>query len=378
MGTKQHKKNDKVKIKDVLEVALWFAVIIIAIVGGVALCSGGGGDKEGTAAIPTKMVGFVYDPGKQLADTTVVKVNNRLRRLMSKTTAEVAVAVVPSTGDLSIEDWSQQTFQSLGLGKKDTDNGLLLVIATDQHQARLHTGYGLEGVLPDVTCSQILRNLVNPKMEQDKLDEAVDSATLLLDSILTNPTNAAEFVSKYTAVPAAVVAHDGEQRKIAEEKSDDVTLGYWVLGIILFLILLIVIIPRTYTPRRERYKKGALLTTGKTKPLECPNCHKPQYRLTSDMVTKAPSYKKAGKGMRSYSCDACGNSAQEHYAIARLKKWSIDGILSFMVFAAKMKSPGVDAGDDDDDYTSGGGYSGSSSGDFSGGSSGGGGASSEW
>lgn len=79
--------------------------------------------------------------------------------------------------------------------------------------------------------------------------------------------------------------------------------------------------------------------------------------------------------MRSYSCDACGNSAQEHYAIARLKKWSIDGILSFIVFAAKMKSPGVDAGDD---YTSGGGYSGSSSGDFSGGSSGGGGASSEW
>lgn len=77
MGTKQHKKNDKVKIKDVLEVALWFAVIIIAIVGGVALCSGGGGDKEGTSAIPTKMVGFVYDPGKQLADTTVVKVNNR-------------------------------------------------------------------------------------------------------------------------------------------------------------------------------------------------------------------------------------------------------------------------------------------------------------
>ena len=82
--------------------------------------------------------------------------------------------------------------------------------------------------------------------------------------------------------------------------------------------------------------------------------------------------------MRSYSCDACGNSAQEHYAIARLKKWSIDGILSFIVFAAKMKSPGVDAGDDDDDYTSGGGYSGSSSGDFSGGSSGGGGASYVW
>lgn len=156
------------------------------------------------------------------------------------------------------------------------------------------------------------------------------------------------------------------------------TLGYWVLGIILFLILLIVIIPRTYTPRRERYKKGALLTTGKTKPLECPNCHKPQYHLTSDMVTKAPGYKKNGKGMRSYSCDACGNSAQEHYAIARLKKWSLDGILSFFVYASKIKSSGIS--DDDDDNCSSGadGGSYSSGGGFSGGSSGGGGASSDW
>lgn len=104
---KLQKKNDKVRIKDVLEVAFWFGVIIIAIVGGVALCSGGGGDKDAAAAIPTKMAGFVYDPGKQLADTTVAKVNKRLRTQMRKTTAEFAVAVLPNTGNLTIEDWSQ-------------------------------------------------------------------------------------------------------------------------------------------------------------------------------------------------------------------------------------------------------------------------------
>lgn len=87
---------------------------------------------------------------------------------MRKTTAEVVVAVVSNTGDLTIEDWSQQTFESLGIGKKDKDNGLLLVIATAQHEARLNTGYGLEGVLPDITCSRILRGLVNPKMAQGK------------------------------------------------------------------------------------------------------------------------------------------------------------------------------------------------------------------
>lgn len=108
---------------------------------------------------------------------------------MRKTTAEVVVAVVPNTGDLTIEDWSQQTFESLGIGKKDKDNGLLLVIATAQHEARLNTGYGLEGVLPDITCSRILRGLVNPKMAQgnessffrhEKTAESIDILRLVL------------------------------------------------------------------------------------------------------------------------------------------------------------------------------------------------------
>ena len=376
MGTKQQqKKNDKVKIKDVLEVAFWFAVIIIAVVGGVALCSRGEGDKDDAAAIPTKMVGFVYDPGKQLAETTVDKVNNRLRTLMRKTTAEFAVAVVPSTGKLTIEDWSQEAFESLGLGKTDLDNGLLLVIATDQRQARPHTGYGLEGVLPDITCSQILRGLVNPKMNEGELDVAVDSTTLVLDSILTNPDNVGEIVSKYATVPTAAVALDTESHKMAK-KDEDLRLGYWVLGTILFIILVIVIVPKVYTPRRERFKKGPRPPEKKTEYRECPACHRRKYHLTLDLVKKSPRFKNDGNGTRSYLCDACGHTDQESYTIARLKKWSLDGILAFIVYAATTKSKG---GYDDDDYSSEGGYSSSSDGGgFSGGSSGGGGASSDW
>lgn len=82
---------------------------------------------------------------------------------MRKTAAEVVVAVVPNTGDLTIEDWSQQTFESLGIGKKDKDNGLLLVIATAQHEARLNTGYGLEGVLPDIHAHVYCVDLSTPR-----------------------------------------------------------------------------------------------------------------------------------------------------------------------------------------------------------------------
>lgn len=106
----------------------------------------------------------------------------------------------------------------------------------------------------------------------------------------------------------------------------------------------------------------------------CPYCHKRKYHLTLDMVVKAPRYTNDGKGTRTYTCDACGHSDKEEYIISRLRKWSLDGFLSFIVFAATMKNTG---NDDDNDYSSGGGYSNSSSGGgFSGGSSGGGGASS--
>ena len=107
---------------------------------------------------------------------------------MRKTTAEVVVAVVPNTGDLTIEDWSQQTFESLGIGKKDKDNGLLLVIATAQHEARLNTGYGLEGVLPDITCSYCvdlstprwLRGNESSFFRHEKTAESIDILRLVL------------------------------------------------------------------------------------------------------------------------------------------------------------------------------------------------------
>lgn len=371
---KQSKKDNKVKLKDVLEVTCWVGISILAIVIGIA-CMTGDSDDNTPGLVPAEISGFIYNPDRQLALATVEKVNSRLRTLMRKTTAEVVVAVVPNTGELTIEDWSQQTFESLGIGKKDKDNGLLLVIATDQHEARIHTGYGLEGVLPDIICSRILRGFVNPKMAQGKLDAAVDSTTMVLESILTDPANADEFVSKYATVPSAVASFDRERRKMAH-KDDEIAAGYWTLGAIMFIILFIVIVPKVYTPRRARYKKGPLPTPKKTKCVECPECHKRRYHLMLDMVIKAPRYTNDGKGMRTNKCDACGHSDKEEYTIGRLKKWSLDGFLSFIVFAATMKNTGDD---DDNDYSSGGDYSNSSSGGgFSGGSSGGGGASSDW
>ncbi len=71
---------------------------------------------------------YVADPEGRLSSTTKSEVNARLQNLRDATSAEVAVAVVPSIGDYTIEDFSEKVFTRWGLGKKDNDNGVLLLM----------------------------------------------------------------------------------------------------------------------------------------------------------------------------------------------------------------------------------------------------------
>ncbi len=131
-----------------------------------------------------------------MSASTRSKVNARLQQLREATTAEVAVAVVPSIGDYSIEDFSEKVFTQWGLGKKDNDNGVLLLISPDSRRVRIQTGYGTEGVLPDIVCGKIIREAVIPNMQEDCLDCAVDEATAMISKIMTDPEYAEELRSE--------------------------------------------------------------------------------------------------------------------------------------------------------------------------------------
>ena len=99
---------------------------------------------------------YVADPGNSVSASTKAEVNKILSDLRSSTSAEVAVAVVPSIGDMTIEDFGEKLFTQWGLGKSDKDNGVLILIALDQRRARIQTGYGVEGVLPDISANKII------------------------------------------------------------------------------------------------------------------------------------------------------------------------------------------------------------------------------
>jgi len=96
-----------------------------------------------------KATGYVTDTAGVLDVGTKQGLVTLLRTLHDKTTAQVAVAVVPTTGGISAEEYAVKLFEKWGVGKKGKDNGVLLVVAVKDRTMRIEVGYGLEGAIPD-------------------------------------------------------------------------------------------------------------------------------------------------------------------------------------------------------------------------------------
>lgn len=138
---------------------------------------------------------YVSDPGNLLNTEVKSQVNKMLWDLRQKTTVEMVVAIPPSIGDTPIEMWSEQLFTLWGIGKDDKDNGVLIVIAPEQRRARIQTGYGVEGVLTDISCKNIINTAIIPNMKEGNLNQAVIDASALTVSALEDPAVADELKS---------------------------------------------------------------------------------------------------------------------------------------------------------------------------------------
>lgn len=148
---------------------------------------------------PNLMAGeFIADPGNLLSPSTKSAVNQRLKMVRDQSTSEVGVAIVPDLGDMEVEDFANRLYDRWKVGKADKDNGVLLIISPESRQARIQTGYGAEGVLPDAVVDGIMRHQIIPNMRNGDLDAAVTESTAEIARVLTDPKNADELRSSQT------------------------------------------------------------------------------------------------------------------------------------------------------------------------------------
>ncbi|MDE6772328.1 MAG: TPM domain-containing protein [Muribaculaceae bacterium] len=138
---------------------------------------------------------YVADPGNLVSAGVKSRVDGMLYNLRRQTSAEVVVAVVPSIGDIPIEDFAERLFTSWGIGKSDKDNGVLILIAPEQRKARIQTGYGVEGVLPDISARKIIDRDIVANMRNGNLDAAVVASAASVAKVISDPAAAEELRS---------------------------------------------------------------------------------------------------------------------------------------------------------------------------------------
>ena len=109
----------------------------------------------------------VVDQANILNPQEKQRLEAQLRSIYQQGLAQAAVVIVPTTNGVPIFDYALQVAEKWELGNKDIDDGLLMVVAVNDRDMYILTGYGLEGVLPDAAVNRIIREDITPLFKQN-------------------------------------------------------------------------------------------------------------------------------------------------------------------------------------------------------------------
>ncbi len=133
------------------------------------------------------IMGYVSDPKDIIDFAAEQRINKLLYELEKKSSVEVAVVMLPSIGQEVPKNFAVALFEKWGIGKADTDNGLLILTVMDQRRTEFEVGYGLEGILTDVVCYRIGVNEIVPRFKEGDFGGGIESAVLRVKEFLENP-----------------------------------------------------------------------------------------------------------------------------------------------------------------------------------------------
>jgi uncharacterized protein len=144
------------------------------------------------AAVPAaepafpRPTGFVNDYVGLLDTPTKTKIEGLCRELETKTSAQLAVATVKSVEPLDPKTYAVKLFEQWRLGQKGKDNGLLILLVSDERRIEIEVGYGLEGVINDAKAGAILDKYAIPYFKEGRYGEGLyNTAAALSEQIAT-------------------------------------------------------------------------------------------------------------------------------------------------------------------------------------------------
>lgn len=128
----------------------------------------------------------VTDLTGTLSPEEVITLESTLTEFEQATSTQLVVVLIPTTEGLPVEQVALAIAEGNGIGGKEKDNGVLLLIATGDRLVRIEVGYGLEGALTDVLSGQIIRREIIPHFREGRHYEGIRAG---IDAIILATKN---------------------------------------------------------------------------------------------------------------------------------------------------------------------------------------------
>lgn len=128
-----------------------------------------------------ELTGRVVDQADLLSSAQEASLTAQLEAHEMSTSNQIVVVTIPSLAGQAISDYGYQLGRHWGIGQRDKNNGVLLIIAVDDREMRIEVGYGLEGSLSDGVASDIIQHHITPAFKADDYPQGIQQG---VDQIL--------------------------------------------------------------------------------------------------------------------------------------------------------------------------------------------------
>lgn len=255
--------------------------IFIALL--LCLCALGVQAQYSVGSVPnprnTDATAFVANPDGVLEPYVVEALQLIADTLYRVSGVELVTVVVNSIGDQDAFDFAYDLFNLWGIGDAVRNTGVLMFMAMESHDIRIVTGGGMEGLLPDAKCSDIVYGTMIPRFKRGEYGQGLIHGALDIYDALVSDEARAELMLGYKPEPVSESPFRG-------------------LSIISLIVLLITLIRHWAQPK-------------------CPNCSKKGSTCKKE-VLQAATYAAAGSGIAHYVCSHCGHKWDAPYTIPKL------------------------------------------------------------
>ncbi len=134
-------------------------------------------------------INYVSDYAGIIDDNTEAQINALAAQIEQNSTVEIAVLTVPSLDGGDIDQFAVETFHDWGVGQKDVNNGLLMVVAVEDHAWRIEVGYGLEPVLTDAMAGRIGRANFVDNFRAGEYGQGIYDAVTDVQKVIANDSS---------------------------------------------------------------------------------------------------------------------------------------------------------------------------------------------